>query len=448
MASFVTFCLMIRMVVCLVPGETNLALNKPASQVSSSLGSLGQASNAVDGNTDGNFYAGSCSQTIENVGIHWWMVDLQGIYTIRSFRITNRNDCCPESLGWLTVEISSENPHLLAGFPGRTSAARCKYIEQSLPFGNPYPYNCDSFVTGRYVRIIKSHRNKYLDDLTICEFEVYENRMAEGEPPPSTPNVAFKKPTDQSSTYQPQHEDVGPESYRANDGTDEGSLMYGSCSMTDEGEVHWWMTDLTVSYTIGTIRITNRFDCCSDRLADFVVEVSEEDPSTLHGFPGRTNSPVCVTVMEPVPIPFPVNYDCDQPVTGRYVRIVKGGEPLALCEVRVYEADPNGRRITHAPEQPTTSSPEVKPIQNAQTLVFVHRINHGFQHTLSMTEQRYEVDCARQRLKDRKNMMAAPYIQVDLPAGTCRFLENITDGRKSTSPRWTVYELINYKGKD
>ena len=56
-----------------VQGPINLALNKPATQSSTATG--GAAGLAVDGNTNGNFFAGSVSHTLlDNQA--WWQVDL------------------------------------------------------------------------------------------------------------------------------------------------------------------------------------------------------------------------------------------------------------------------------------------------------------------------------------------------------------------------------------
>jgi len=52
----------------------NIALNQPAS--SSSVYLDGVASNANDGDVEGNFYAGSCMSTGAEQGAHWWSVDL------------------------------------------------------------------------------------------------------------------------------------------------------------------------------------------------------------------------------------------------------------------------------------------------------------------------------------------------------------------------------------
>ena len=68
------------------PTVVNLALGKPAIQ-SNTLSIYG-AFLAVDGNTNGNFGAGSISST--GSGNNYWMVDLQIVASIRSIKIYNR----------------------------------------------------------------------------------------------------------------------------------------------------------------------------------------------------------------------------------------------------------------------------------------------------------------------------------------------------------------------
>jgi len=58
----------------------NVAFNKVATSSSVYLG--GVASNANDGDTEGNFYAGSCMSTGAEQGSHWWSVDLGDSHTV------------------------------------------------------------------------------------------------------------------------------------------------------------------------------------------------------------------------------------------------------------------------------------------------------------------------------------------------------------------------------
>jgi hypothetical protein len=54
------------------------------------------ADKVIDGNTDGQFWNGSCSHTQENVPRPWLAIDLQSTKYIAGMRITNRQDGCED----------------------------------------------------------------------------------------------------------------------------------------------------------------------------------------------------------------------------------------------------------------------------------------------------------------------------------------------------------------
>jgi len=71
---------------------SNVALGKPTSQSGTQLGA--EASRAVDGNTDGNFWGGNSVTLTDWVGNAWWEVDLQNQSQIDEINLWNRTDCC------------------------------------------------------------------------------------------------------------------------------------------------------------------------------------------------------------------------------------------------------------------------------------------------------------------------------------------------------------------
>ena len=75
--------------------EQNLAIGKPATQVSTGWG--GAPARAVDGNTDGNYNNGSVSHT-DLATEAWWEVDLQNTASISSVKVFNRTDCCTDRI--------------------------------------------------------------------------------------------------------------------------------------------------------------------------------------------------------------------------------------------------------------------------------------------------------------------------------------------------------------
>ena len=68
----------------------NLALNRPAKQ--STTAYKGQASRAVDGNTNPDYFGASCTHTQIELGA-WWEVDLGRDESLHNVQITNRADC-------------------------------------------------------------------------------------------------------------------------------------------------------------------------------------------------------------------------------------------------------------------------------------------------------------------------------------------------------------------
>ncbi|XP_067662032.1 fucolectin-like [Haliotis asinina] len=136
-------------------------------------------------------------------------------------------------------------------------------------------------------------------------------------------NIAFGKPTRQSSTWR----DFVP-GYGV-DGHTGQHLFVDKCTHTnDTGENQpWWEVDLTADYTVESLRITNRVDCCAARLANFNVSVSHDVGGhyKLCYFHQGTYGTTTKSIF------------CSQNTAGRYLRIqLTGFERLTLCEVEVY----------------------------------------------------------------------------------------------------------------
>ena len=96
------------MIVCLFLTE-NVALRGKATQsqrYSGQYDAFGAASNAIDGNRDSNYHAGSCTHTAAQTN-PWWRVDLLESYIVTSITITNRGDCCPERLNGAEIHIGN-----------------------------------------------------------------------------------------------------------------------------------------------------------------------------------------------------------------------------------------------------------------------------------------------------------------------------------------------------
>ncbi|MEO0471780.1 MAG: discoidin domain-containing protein, partial [Bacteroidota bacterium] len=147
-------------------------------------------------------------------------------------------------------------------------------------------------------------------------------------------NVALGKPTNQSSTYV---SNLSFESDNAVDGNNSGNRLDNSLTHTQFDLNAWWEVDLGQSYDLSAIKIWNRTDCCSDRLSDFHVLVSE-DPFT------STDLTATIAQSGVTDLHFPGTAiretDFNLSGTGRYVRIqLSGQNALQLAEVEIMGCD-------------------------------------------------------------------------------------------------------------
>ena len=137
---------------------------------------------------------------------------------------------------------------------------RCKYHPGAVKQGATIDIRCNSPLSGRNVMIQLRGRNY----LTLCEVQVFGNLAAE---PVVAKNLAFGKKTSQSSTQ------YGGASKRAVDGKTTTNYFSSSCTHTANSLKPWWKVELGQLYLVSNVKITNRGDCCSDRLSNFDVKV-------------------------------------------------------------------------------------------------------------------------------------------------------------------------------
>ncbi|KAI4811246.1 hypothetical protein KUCAC02_014160 [Chaenocephalus aceratus] len=92
----------------------------------------------------------------------------------------------------------------------------------------------------------------------------------------------------------------------------------------------WWRVDLLESYIVTSIIITNRADCCAERLNGAEVHIGNSLQDNVAA------NPVCA-VISIIPGGFTETFQCNG-MDGRYVSIAIPGrsEYLTLCEVEVY----------------------------------------------------------------------------------------------------------------
>jgi hypothetical protein len=130
-------------------------------------------------------------------------------------------------------------------------------------------------------------------------------------------NLAAFRPANQSSNPF----GAGPE--RAVDTNADGNWNDSSVTHTNFDTQAWWQVDLGIRRNIGAVVLFNRTDCCSDRLSNFQVLVSDDGASWvsvanyLNQAPSRTE--------------FLMN------TWGRFVRVqLNGTNYLSLAEVQVF----------------------------------------------------------------------------------------------------------------
>ncbi|XP_041649949.1 fucolectin-4-like [Cheilinus undulatus] len=276
----------------------NVALRGKATQSYRASHSFGAAYNAIDGNRNTDFNAGSCTFSSEQVR-PWWKVDLLESYIVTSITITNRGDCCAEGLNGLEIYV------------GQTKVASIARIGA----GESFTHVSDERVEGREVKLVLPGNNRIL---VLCEVEVYGYRAPTGE------NLALKGKATQSSLY-----DFQSIAYNAIDGNTGNRWAYGSCTATTNMMNPWWRLDLVKTHRVFSVKVTNRVEV-PERLNGAEIHIG--DSLDNHGI----NNPRCA-VISSIPAGQTAKFQCNG-MDGRYVTINIPGrvEILTLCEVEVY----------------------------------------------------------------------------------------------------------------
>jgi len=96
------------------PGSIDYNVAQGKSAVQSSIYGDGVASRAVDGNTSGNWYAGSVTHTKADSNA-WWQVNFGSAYQVNKVRIWNRTDClCSSRLSNFHVDLLGQSGNVIA----------------------------------------------------------------------------------------------------------------------------------------------------------------------------------------------------------------------------------------------------------------------------------------------------------------------------------------------
>jgi hypothetical protein len=298
----------------------DLALNKVASQSSTYNPGFTGPSNAVDGNTDGVYAAGSLTHTNLDANA-WWEVDLGTSAAVSSIVVWNRTDCCGDRLSDYWVFVSN-TPFSATDTPATLQNRANTYSSHQTTEPDPAAVIAIAGAQGRYVRVQLSGTNY----LALAEVQVY-GTLASAAPL----DLAWNKAASQSSTLIPGATDASA----AVDGNTDGNFADGFLTHTGSDANAWWEVDLGSSVTVGTVVVWNRTDCCGTRLNDYWIFVSNtpflstDTPSTLQSRAGTWSSHQTAT-------PGP-NSGISVGTQGRYVRVqLSGTNYLSLAEVQVF----------------------------------------------------------------------------------------------------------------
>jgi hypothetical protein len=289
----------------------NLAVGKAASQSSTIFGAA--ASNAADGNPDGAWAHSSVAHTNFETNA-WWQTDLGASASISSVNIWNRTDCCSERLNDYWVFIS-DKPFGPSDTPSTLQARADVWRSHQTVAPNPSTLISTVGVQGRYVRVQLSGVNF----LNLAEVQVFG----------AFTNLAVGKAASQSSTM------FGAAASNAADGNPDGAWAHSSVAHTNFETNAWWQTDLGASASIGSVNIWNRTDCCSERLNDYWVFVSNM-PFSPTDTPAILQNRSGVTAVHLTTVPNPSTQIAVN-AAGRYIRVqLSGTSYLHLAEVQVF----------------------------------------------------------------------------------------------------------------
>jgi len=226
-------------------GGVNVALRKTVTASSAYDAIAYPLSRLVDGDKT-NF------TSTQNDSVEWFLIDLGQNYDIEKVVITNRSDCCQERLRNTKIQLSKasdmsspKESRAITSAEAPSAVVTWNVAANTLVF---------SAATYRYVRIYKDSGNY---PLNLSEVEVFSGGV----------NVALRKTVTASSVYD--------ETRFPNSSLVDGIKTNANCAHTQTGSVQWFLIDLGQDYEIEKVVITNRMDCCQERLENTKIQLSK-----------------------------------------------------------------------------------------------------------------------------------------------------------------------------
>ncbi len=309
----------------------DLALGKAARQSSTLFGA--DATRAVDGNQDGQFWDGSVTHTDFDLNA-WWEVDLGSVQQIGQIEIANRTDCCGDRLSPFMV-IVADIPIIDSDITDADAQAYPGIMRTRITAGPQDRYRIPINRSGRYVRVALLSQNY----LHLAEVMVFEGR-----------NLARGRTVTQSSTAS------GGDASHAVDGNTDGTFGNGSVAATNYEYHASWQVDLGAVHPIREIDVWNATTCCSTAVPrpGFFIFVSE-NPITVD--PITTAAPGVVGFYNGTVVGSPIAFPTIS-VSARYVMIEsEATDSLSLAEVQVFGVG-RGAQGGHASQSSTVAGDE------------------------------------------------------------------------------------------
>ncbi|XP_065051699.1 uncharacterized protein LOC135681253 [Rhopilema esculentum] len=283
----------------------NIAFGKVSSQ-SSDLGKDGlvlKSSLGNDGNRNGFWSACSLTTNSENP---WWQANLGRKAQVGKVIVVGRTDAKQTNLNPFQISVGED------GSNGGRNNPKC-VSDGILQGGKPKHFSCSHSLVGRYVSLFVNA----IKSLQLCELEVYEG------------NMAYKKPSQQSSVYQKGGIDLV--SLFGNDGNRNGE--WSVCATTVHSLQPWWQVDLGNRVHVGMVVIRSATNW-QQNINPFSISVGDAETNG-----GRSN-PLCVSNQNVLSGEVKEMH-CGQALLGRYVSVLSESPVLLhlqVCELEVYQA--------------------------------------------------------------------------------------------------------------
>ncbi|XP_039505389.1 uncharacterized protein LOC120461291 [Pimephales promelas] len=233
----------------------------------------------------------------------WWRVDLLKVYIVNRVTITNRNT----------------NPSRINGAVIRVGNFPDIYSNTIIAASATATFSCGGMV-GRYM-VVHIPGNQRI--LSLAEVGVYGDLAG---------NRAVRGAATQSSTSGNWFAGKAIDSNRGL------QQLYTGCSSTLNQTNPWWRLDLRYIYRVSNVVVTNRRDCCAERINGAEIRIGNSLENN------GNNNPICA-VIPAIPAGESYNYSCGG-MEGRYVNLIVPGDmkTLTLCEVKVYGEGPALKR--------------------------------------------------------------------------------------------------------